>query len=53
MLFDDLKNVVVAGQIATLQTQILAATIYGKKTGETVTPITTALNSQITGVNKV
>lgn len=50
MNINDMKAVVVAGQIATLRGQIEAWNIYAKRTGESVTTIVAAINAQITAL---
>ena len=53
MNIDDLKEVVIKGQIATLQAQIVAWQEYSTRTGVIVTPIIQALQAQITALNQV
>jgi len=44
---NDMRNMVIAGQIATIKAQIETWNIYAARTGETVTNIITALNDHI------
>lgn len=53
MNIDDLRAVVIAGQIATLQAQIEVWNIYGDRTGENVSTIVSALRAQITALQQV
>lgn len=48
MNIDLIRNVVIQGQIATVQAQIKTWEIYSERTGESVTQIISELNTHIT-----
>lgn len=50
---DNARDVVVLGQIATIQQMILAWQIYSERTGESVTDIISDFQKEITALQKL
>lgn len=48
-----MRNVVIEGQIATIRAQIETWLIYGERTGENVSSITTQLEDHITALRNL
>lgn len=50
MNINDMRRIVIRGQIATLKEQILTWEIYHSRTDEDVSVVTSAINEQITAL---